>query len=137
MSTPLVRTIEETAPAAAATATAQTVLGAAPWPASVTAVTYTPAGAITGAASPASRTFTLYNRGQAGTGVTVVATLAMTAGVNAALYDERTIPLSGVAGATAVVEGDVLGWESFAVGATGLADPGGLVRVTMSRTPAT
>jgi len=130
---PLVRTLETNTAAVAATATATEVVGEAPFAGAVTGVSYTPKADITGAASPASRTFTLVNKGADGNGTTVVATLAMLSGVNAADYDERALTLSAVAGALNVAQGDVLAWTSTAVGGTGLADPGGRVQVTVSR----
>jgi hypothetical protein len=96
-------------------------------------VSYTPVAAITGAASPASRTFTLYNRGNVGTGTTVVAQLAMVGGVNAVQYDEKAITLSATAANLVVAADDVLEWESLHVGGTGLVDPGGQVRVEVAR----
>ncbi len=72
------------------------------------------------------------NRGQAGVGTTIVAELAFDNGINAVAGDELMITLSAVPANLAVAEGDVLAWFSDAVG-TGLADPGGLVRVVVNR----
>jgi hypothetical protein len=122
-------------PAAAVTILADltTLVAIAPEAGTITSVTYTPSAAITGAASPASRTFTLTNRGQAGLGTTVAATLAMVAGVNGVAYDEKPITLSGTAANLVVAAGDVLTFESTHVGGTGLVDPGGLVAVEITR----
>lgn len=103
----------------------------APVAGKVTKVSYVPAAAVTGAATN-NRTVSVVNRGQDGTGNTVVATLSFGNGVNAAAYDEKDVPLSGVAGATTVAEGDVLEVRSAAVG-TGIADPGGTAIVTIAR----
>jgi hypothetical protein len=84
------------------------------------------------AESTNSRTVTLYNRGQTGVGTTVVAQLAFVAGVNGVQYDAKAITLSVVANATTVAVGDVLEWNSAAVG-TGLADPGGSVHCEITR----
>lgn len=130
---PLARTLEASAEALGATADGTVVVGEAPFAGNVTGVVYVPEADITGAASPASRTFSLVNKGQDGNGTTVVATLAMVGAVNAADFDERAITLSVVADATDVAAGDVLAWTSTHVGATGLADPGGLVKVTVER----
>jgi hypothetical protein len=94
----------------------------------VSAVTYAPVTAITGAATN-NRTVSLVNKGQDGTGTTVIATLNFANGTNAAASDERSIPLSGTPANLEVAAGDVLQWQSAAVG-TGIADPGGLVAVT-------
>lgn len=98
----------------------------------VTAVTYTPDGTITGAATN-NRTVQLVNKGQTGVGATVVASLNFANGTNAPAGDEKAITLSGTPANLVVAAGDVLEWQSNAVG-TGIADPGGLVRVTIERT---
>lgn len=105
----------------------------APFTGKVAEVTYTPLAAVTGAASPASRTLSLINRGQAGAGTTVVASLALVAGVNLVAFDERVITLSVTATDLNVVAGDILEFRSAAVGGTGLVDPGGTVSVTFER----
>lgn len=97
----------------------------------VTGVTFTPSAAITGA-NTNTRAVRLRNRGQAGSGTTVVAELQFDSGINAAAFDEKTIPLSGTAANLVVAAGDILEWFSDAIG-TGQADPGGLARVTVSR----
>jgi hypothetical protein len=109
-----------------------TIIGEAPFAGTVSEVTYTPAAALTGA-NTNSRTLNLYNRGTAGTGTTLVATLALVSGVNLVDNDEKAITLSGTAANLVLAEGDVLEWESLAVG-TGIADPGGVVQVTVNRT---
>jgi hypothetical protein len=109
-----------------------TIIGEAPFAGTVSEVTYTPAAALSGA-NTNSRTLNLYNRGTAGTGTTLVATLALVSGVNLVDNDEKTITLSGTAANLVLAEGDVLEWESLAVG-TGIADPGGVVQVTINRT---
>jgi YD repeat-containing protein len=124
------QTLVATVPAVAATATADQVIGEIEKAGTVTSVSYTPEAAITGAASPASRTFTLVNKGTDGAGATTIATLAMVGGVNAVAFDETAITLSGTAANLNVSAGDILAWVSTAVtGATGLADPGGQVKV--------
>lgn len=121
--------LQTTVPALAATVTADQVVGEVAKAGRVTSVSYIPEAAITGAASPASRTFTLVNKGQAGAGTTTVATLAMVSGVNGVAFDELAITLSATAADRVVAAGDVLLWVSTAIGATGLADPGGHVQV--------
>jgi len=120
------------APAATILATQSTVVEA-PFDGTVAAVTYTATAAVTGAASPASRTLSLINHGQAGAGTTVVASLALLGSVNLVAYDEKVVPLTGVASSNVVVAGDVLEWRSVAVGGTGLVDPGGSVSVQFER----
>lgn len=118
-------------PAVAAGSDADSAAMRAPFAGNVVAVTYTPDTVLTGVVTN-SRTLSLRNKAQDGTGTTVVASVAYVNGVNIAAMDEGTVTLSVVANATDVAEGDILGWQSLHVG-TGLADPGGLLRVDISR----
>lgn len=129
---PLVETLEATVPAVGATADGDQSIGEAPFDGTVTGVSYTPEANITGA-NTETRTFTLVNKGSDGNGTTVVATLAMTNGVNATDFNESTMTLSVVADATDVSQGDILAFVSTHSGSSGLADPGGLVQVGISR----
>jgi hypothetical protein len=129
---PLKQTKSIDAPPVTILATASTVVEA-PFDGTVSGVTYTATAAVTGAASPASRTLSLINKGQAGVGTTVVATLALVGGVNLVAFDEKPLTLSVVADATKVVAGDILEFRSAAVGGTGLVDPGGSVTVQFER----
>jgi hypothetical protein len=105
----------------------------APFTGKVAGVSYTPVASVTGAASPASRTLSVINHGQAGVGTATVATLALVAGVNLVGFDEKAVPLTGVAADLQVVAGDILEFRSAAVGGTGLVDPGGTVEITFER----
>jgi hypothetical protein len=96
----------------------------------VTAVTYAPVTAITGA-NTNTRSVSLVNKGQSGAGSTVIATIQYNSGVNAAAADENTVTLSGTPANLVVAAGDILQWQSTAVG-TGIADPGGLVCLTIT-----
>ena len=129
---PNIRTLQARVAAQAAGADATEMVGEAPFAGTVTEVSYTPDAAQAGADTN-TRTLTLVNRGQDGTGNTVVATLALTAGVNLVAGDEHQFTLSAVAGATTVVDGDELAFASTHAG-TGIADPGGLVEIEVSRT---
>ncbi|GGM75549.1 hypothetical protein GCM10012275_52810 [Longimycelium tulufanense] len=132
MTAPLVRVIEQDVPAVATAGNNEdTVIGQAPFDCTVTAVQYVPEAAITGAATN-HRSVELVNKGADGTGTTSVASLAFDDGVNASAYDERAITLSGTAANLDLTAGDTLQWRSLAVG-TGITDPGGVVRVTVSR----
>lgn len=95
----------------------------------VSSVTYTTVTAITGA-NTNTRSVSLVNKGQDGSGSTVIATLQFNSGVNTTAGNETAITLSGTAANLNVVAGDVLQWQSTAVG-TGIADPGGLVVVSV------
>lgn len=129
---PLVRKLQATIPATGAAADYDQTIGEAPFAGTVTDVSYTPEAAITGA-NTETRTLTLVNKGAAGAGTTVVATLALTSGVNGVAFDEKALTLSAVAGATTVAEGDILAFVSTHSGSTGLADPGGLAQVEITR----
>lgn len=94
-------------PAAAAAAVPETPLGEVRGAWTVTEVSITAEAALTGATATA-RTLTLYNRGQAGAGTTVVATLALITGVDLVANDKKLFTLSAVAGATTLADGDAL-----------------------------
>jgi hypothetical protein len=134
VSAPLTRDYTVTFPGIAATASDTYVITAAEFAGELAAAYLTADSNITGAASPASRTYTIVNKGQDGNGTTVMATLALVSGVNPTDFNEEAFTLSAVEGATEFVQGDVIAVASTAVGGTGLADPGGAVRVTLSRT---
>ncbi|TXS08237.1 hypothetical protein EAO71_37185 [Streptomyces sp. ms191] len=130
---PFVQVIERNVPAVSTAGNDDdTVLGQAPFACTVTSVQYVPEAAITGAATN-NRTVSLVNKGQAGSGSTSVASLAFDNGINATANDEKTITLSGTAANLVLAAGDTLQWRSIHVG-TGITDPGGVVRVTISRT---
>lgn len=101
-----------------------------PSDATISAVTYAPVTVITGA-NTNTRSVSLVNKGQSGAGSTVVATIQYNSGVNATAADENTVTLSGTPANLVVAAGDILQWQSTAVG-TGIADPGGLIAVTVS-----
>jgi hypothetical protein len=119
--------------AVAAGSDADKVIGAAPFAGTVTAVTYTPNATLTGANTD-SRTLSVINKGADGNGATSVASKAFVSGVNANDFDETVITLSGTPANLVVADGDILNFNSLHIGSTGLADPGGKVRVTISRT---
>ncbi|MEW2415294.1 hypothetical protein AB0953_16485 [Streptomyces sp. NPDC046866] len=129
---PYVRVIEADVPAVSTAGNDDdSVVGQAPFDCTVTSVVYIPESAITGADTN-SRTVSLVNKGQAGSGTTTVASLALTNGVNAAANDDKAITLSGTAANLVLAAGDTLQWRSIHVG-TGIADPGGMIRITVSR----
>lgn len=97
----------------------------------VTAVSYVPEAASTGDDTN-YRTYTLVNKGQNGSGTTVIATIALLSGVNLVAFDEFDATLSVVEGATTVAANDILAWKSTHT-ASGLVDPGGIVKVSIAR----
>lgn len=109
-----------------------TNLGEPPFAGTVSSVEFVADAAITGAATN-HRSVSLVNKGTAGTGTTVVATLAFDNGVDATAHDAKVITLSGTAANLMVTADDVLQWQSAAVG-TGIADPGGAVVLEFSAT---
>ena len=128
---PYVEQFTIVAPAVAQGATGVSAVLKVPFAGTVSAASYTPVANVTGNTS-ASRTLTLVNKGADGNGTTVIGTLAFATGVDATDYNESAFTLSVVADATTVAAGDVIAFSSAFVGA-GLADPGGLVSVSLSR----
>jgi hypothetical protein len=120
------------APAVAASADKSTIVGEVQEAGVVSSVSYTPVADVTGA-NTETRTLTLVNKGSNGNGTTVIATLALTSGVNMSDFDEKALTLSVVDGATTVAADDVLAFVSTHSGSTGLADPGGSVKVEIAR----
>lgn len=132
MTAPLVNVLEMAVPAVATAGNDDTtVVGQAPFAGTVTSVQYVAEAAITGAATN-NRSVSLVNKGAAGSGTTVVATLAFGSGVNATAFDEKAITLSVTAADLVIAAGDTLAWVSTHIG-TGITDPGGIARVTVSR----
>lgn len=130
--TPLVRSYDHTAAAAAAGADNERNLIIAPFAGTVTAVQYVPDTILTGANTD-SRTIVLVNKGAAGSGTTIVATRAFVSGQNIAADTVGAITLSATPANLVVAAGDVLAWQSTHVGSTGLADPGGLAHIEITR----
>lgn len=126
----MARKLSSTVPGLGAAVAGDQVVGEAPYSGRVTAVTYTPEAAITGADTN-NRTVALVNKGQAGAGSTVVASLTFADDTDAVAFDEEALTLSAVAGATRVAKGDVLAWVETVAG-TGLASPGGHVQVEIA-----
>lgn len=131
-SAPLQNVLRASVPAASAGVAQDQTIDSVPFAGTVSSVTFTPEADITGAATN-YRTFRLVNAGQDGNGTTVVASLAFSSGaVTASDFDEKTITLSVTAADLVVAAGDVLKWDET-VAASGLASPGGKVRVTIDR----
>lgn len=130
---PLIRDIEADTDAVGAAADASVTVGRAPFAGTVAAVTYTPNAQLTGA-NTESRTLSVINKALDGNGTTSVASKAFVSAVNANDFDETAITLSGTAVNLVVAEGDILAFVSTHVGTTGLADPGGHVKISISRT---
>lgn len=143
MTIPYVVRLEMDVTSLAATADFSAPAARAPFAAQVTLVEFIPAASQAAATAVAAtvRTYTLYNRGAAGTGTTAIAKGALTslsasqtAFGTTGLIDNvaSTIPLTTTALLT-VAAGDILEWESSHSGATGAVDVGGKVVITLSR----
>jgi hypothetical protein len=115
-----------------ATTDSTVTLASAPFAGVIEKVTYSPSAAVTGAATN-FRTLSVINKGQAGTGTNVAATLALESGKNLVAYEENVIPVSTEETKITCAEGDEIAFASVHTG-TGLADPGGLASVTFKRT---
>lgn len=118
-----------TLPALGAAVAGDQVVAEAPYNCTVTGVTFTPEGDITGATAT-KRTLTLVNKGADGNGAVVMATLDFVTGVNASDFDEKPFVLSAVAGAVDAAAGDILAIVETIAGA-GTANPGGRIEVTV------
>lgn len=128
---PLVVTLQESVAGQATAGTDSTfVIGKAPFAGTVTAASYTASADITGHASN-NRTFSVINKGQAGAGTASVASVTSNASNSFTGYDEKALTLSATAANLVVAAGDVLMFNSDA-NASGVADPGGVVAVTIS-----
>jgi hypothetical protein len=93
-------------------------------------VSLLPEAAVTGATAT-KRTFTLVNKGQAGAGTTVIATLDLITGTNLAAFDEAAFTIAADP-ANKVAAGDILALvETHA--STGTAHSGGEVLITFQR----
>lgn len=130
-SAPLVRKLQATIPALGAAVTGDQTIGEAPFACTLTSASFTPEAAITGATATA-RTLTIVNKGAAGAGTTVMATLAFIDTVDGVAFDEKAFTLSVVANATSAAAGDVLAVVE-AVAGGGTANPGGLIQVELTR----
>lgn len=128
---PLIQTLRFPAAAVAQASDLTSPAGLVPISGSVSAVRYIPTSVLTGADTN-SRTCSLYNRGAAGAGSTLVAQKAFVSGTDAPANDATDITLSGTAANLLVAAGDVLDWESLHI-ASGLADPGGIVEIDITR----
>lgn len=128
---PLTRTYQVLVPAVVTAANETSTVCKAPFAGTVTAVSYVPDTAITGADTN-TRKVALVNKGQSGAGSTQVASLQFNSGTNGVAFDESALALSGTPANLVVAEGDVLALASTAVG-TGLADPGGTLFLEISR----
>ncbi|MDQ8045069.1 MAG: hypothetical protein AAGC46_14420 [Solirubrobacteraceae bacterium] len=128
---PRIQRLRSRIPAQTAATTANQALLVASEDGTVTAASFTPDAAITGATAT-KRTITLENRGQSGSGSTVIGTLDLVTGVNPAAFAQSVLTLSGTAANLSVTAGDVLAVKE-AVTSTGTANPGGLVEVAITR----
>ncbi|MCC7464487.1 MAG: hypothetical protein IT480_18740 [Gammaproteobacteria bacterium] len=132
MTLPWIQKMEADTVGCAAATDQYTVIGQAPYAATVTSVVYIPEDSVTGLTlATAARTFTVYNRGT-GSGTVSVATLTCSSGTNLSQYTAFTLTL-GTAANLVLASGDVLELESLHI-TTGVLDPGGKIIVTYSRT---
>lgn len=115
-------------PAAIAAGVPETPLGEVRGAWTITEVNIVAEAALT-AADATARTLTVYNRGQAGAGTTVVATLVTNlAGGNWSANDKKLFTLSAVAGALSLADGDALECVETVL-STGTARPNSLLSV--------
>jgi hypothetical protein len=108
-------------------------LNVAPFAGTLSAASIISLTTLTGA-NTESRTVQVFNRGQAGSGTTLMASKAFTSTVNATAEDETSLTLSATAADLVVAAGDVVEVKSLHVGATGLAGTQFLGRLGFTRT---
>jgi hypothetical protein len=108
-------------------------LTVAPFAGTLSAASIISLTTLTGA-NTESRTVQVFNRGQAGSGTTLMASKAFTSTVNATAEDETSLTLSATAADLVVAAGDVVEVKSLHVGATGLAGTQFLGRLGFTRT---
>ena len=125
---PLVSILTGWIPAQIAGAAADEAIGRAPYNGQIVGCSIIPEAAVTGATAT-KRTFTLVNKGQAGVGTTVLATLDLITTVDLVAFDEKDFTLSA---SPVVNEGDVLAVVEVVAGA-GTAHSGGQVSVKIAR----
>lgn len=129
---PLVESIEANVGAQATAGAAQDLtIGEAPFAGTVTGASIVSEASIA-ADTVANRTFRVINKGQAGTGTTVVASHQTTTGGALVAFDEKAATLSAVADATTVAAGDILVADEVVTG-TGQAHAGYKVVVEIAR----
>lgn len=128
---PLTETRRVTIDALGATTDRNVSIAQAPFAGVVAGATFTPDANITGATST-KRTLTVENRGSDGSGTTVIGTLDFITGVNGVAYDELAFTLSATAANLVVAAEDVIALKETHA-STGLANPGGLIELTFSR----
>lgn len=131
LAAPLNRVISAVVPAVAAGSDSVVAVGVAGEDATVTAVTYVPNAAITGAATN-NRTCSVIDKKADGSGAVAVASKTYANGTNDTAYIENPETLNGTPANLQVSQGDVLVFSSVHAG-TGIADPGGIVRVSLTR----
>ena len=120
--------LEQDVPAAGAAVTQTTTIGEAQHGGTVSSVSIIPAAAVTAHATN-YRTLSVINKGQAGAGTAVVASLALDTPTtdNLVAYDEKDLNL-GAAGDLVLADGDVLA-VAETVASAGLAHGGYKVKV--------
>lgn len=120
--------IQEILAAAATAVTAETIIGMAPFKASVVGAYYIPAAAMAGAASN-NRSISIVNRGATDAGATALATITYTGSINGTALVAQAMTLGAD---VSLALNDVVTAQAL-VNGTGLPLPaGGRVRITLN-----
>jgi hypothetical protein len=127
---PRTQKIRVVLPAVAAGSDGTVVIGKADFAGKLSSMKFTPAATITGA-NTNTRKHELINKGQSGVGAVLMASYQYDSGNNATGFDDKTYTNSPTAANLVVAAGDVLAAVSTHLG-TGLADPGGLLEITIT-----
>lgn len=128
---PQKRKIQVNIPAVAGGSDATTVLCIAPFAGVLSMAVLYAVSAITGA-NTNTRKLEVINKKQDGAGTTLMASKQFNSGTNAVAFDNTTITNSGTAADLVVAQGDVIVLVSTHV-STGIADPGGMVELTLTK----
>lgn len=123
----VVQRLQVPVPTAATAATAETMVGIAAYRSSVVGVYYVPGAAMSGAATQ-NRQLDVVNKGSAGAGTAVAATITFTAGVDGTAGDGKALTVSSTAANVNLAAGDVVSVQAL-VNGTGLPLPAGGVIV--------
>lgn len=125
--------LRRTMAAVGATADATTIVGKADLGGggTLTAASFIPNAAITGNDTN-KFTLTIVNKGQSGSGTTVMATLDFPTGVSGVAFDEKAFTVSATAANLVTAAGDVICVVSTHTGGSGLANPGGHIHCDLN-----
>lgn len=132
---PAFQELQAELPGLATDAEADYILGEVKEAGSIYDASITPKANYTGGATN-YRQYDVINKGLDGNGAVVMATLALAAATTMDDFDEKPMVLTSTLADRNVLPGQILVLRSSSPG-TGIADPGGVAKVTLQRASAT